>query len=227
MIVEIRDAGRAERLLEIPDADVVRICAGEKEQAGAERLAPMRCGSKFVGGDVGVFRGRFAAAVRACGIRGVGRVGNAGEGLAEALVGAVDAEVEGIAVRIRPVAAGGIAEEARAVELIGRAVVAQFVEGGGAHEETQRALNVLGHDNRVLTVDVAGNVDRAALEGRLLNVAIGAEHARCREHAPWPKFRLSERAGIVGAFPTVSGGEFGGVGCGANGNDIDDAADGA
>ena len=108
-----------------------------------------------------------------------------------------------------PVAAGGIAEEPRAVELVGRAVVAQFVEGAEAHKEAQRSGDVLGQEHRVLAMDVAGDIDGAALEGRLLDVAIGAEHARCGEHAPWAKFGLRERAGVVGAFSAVSGGELG------------------
>jgi hypothetical protein len=38
---------------------------------------------------------------------------------------------------------------------------------------------------------------------------------------------LEEQAGVVGSFAAVGGTEFGLPGCGAHGNDVDDAANGA
>ena len=69
-------------------------------------------------------------------------------------------------------------------------------------------------DKRILAVDVAGDIDGAALVGRLLNVAVGAEDTRCREHAPRTEVDLRERARVVGAFSAVGGSEFSGVGGG-------------
>ena len=86
---------------------------------------------------------------------------------------------------------------------------------------------MLGEEQRVLAVDVAGCVDGAALGWGFLDEAVGAEQAAGSEHSPGAAVGLEQQAGVVGSFAAVAGTEFGLPGCWTDGNDVDDAADGA
>ena len=55
-------------------------------------------------------------------------------------------------------------------------------------------------DESVLAVNVAGDVDGAALGGALLNVAVGTDEAAGGEEIPGAKMRSGEEAVIVSAF---------------------------
>ena len=221
VVVEVGErGGAAVGLLAVPDADVVDVGSGNEKQARAERLVPVGRGAEFVDGDVGELGGRFAAAIGAGGIGGVGRIGDAGEGLAVALGRAVEAGDERGAVRGLPVGAGCVAHKAGRVDLVGRAVVAGFVEAADAREEAQRAAVVLGKKQPVLAVDVAGGVDGAALRGSFLDEAVGADEAAGASRPQGPCLVWSEQAGVVGAFAAVAGAEFGLAGGGPDGNEL-------
>ena len=124
------------------------------------------------------------------------------------------------------VRARGVAPHARAVDLQRSAVAARLVESRAAQEEAQRAVVVLGQQQRVLRVYAAGNVHGAARGGRNLDVAIGACYAACAEQTPRAVFGLCQRAGVVGAFAAAGGAHFQLLGGGMCGNEADHAADG-
>ena len=55
---------------------------------------------------------------------------------------------------------------------------------------------------------VAGDVDRAALRWRLLNVAVGADEAAGGEQAPRAVLGRRQHAVVVGAFAAVGGADL-------------------
>jgi len=119
----------------------------------------MSCCAEFIVGRERELGGVFTAAVGAGGIGGGWQVGDAGKCLAKMAGRAVETEGEGCVARGIPVAAGGVAPEAGSVGLVGCAVVARLVETAAAHKEPQRVADVLGEEQAILTVDVAGDVD--------------------------------------------------------------------
>ncbi len=94
-------------------------------------------------------------------------------------------------------------------------------------EEAQRVAIVLGQEQRVLAVHIAGCIDGAALRWGFLDEAVGTEQAAGSEHSPGAAVGLEQQAGVVGSFAAVGGTEFGLPGCWMDGDDVDDAADGA
>ena len=96
-----------------------------------------------------------------------------------------------------------------------------------ASEDPQRAAGVFADEDAVLAVDVGVDVDRAALVGRFLDEAVGAEGASGGKHAPWAVFGLGECADVVGAFAAVAGADLCEVAGGAGGDEVEHAADGA
>ena len=133
----------------------------------------------------------------------VGKIGNAGEGLAIALVRSVEAEDERGTARILPVGARRVADEARGVDLVWSSVVAGLIEAGSAHEELEVAEVAAGKDECVLAVNIAGDIDRPALRGSFLNVAVGADEAAGGEEIPRPMMSCGQQAVVVGAFAAV------------------------
>lgn len=156
-----------------------------------------------------------------------GRVEDAGEDLAVVLGGPVEAHAEDAVVGALPVAAGRVAPDARRIGLVGSAVVAGVVESVGTNEDAKRALMVLGEDQAILAMNVARDVDRTALKGGFLDVAVGAQDPAGGEQSPWAVFGLDQQAVVVGFLGAVAGAQLGLIGGGAQGNDVDYAADGA
>ena len=105
--------------------------------------------------------------------------------------------------------------------------MAGLIEAGPADEELEVAEVAAGEDECVLAVNVAGNVDRAALGWRFLNVAVGTDEAAGGEKTPWPMMSRCQQAVVVGAFAAHCGTELDPVGRRAYGNHVDHAADGA
>ena len=95
------------------------------------------------------------------------------------------------------------------VELVRRAVVARLIEAAAAREQAQGSRIVLHHQQRILAVHIARIVHRAALRGRLLNVAVGADQPACAQQSPGPALRLRQQAVVIGAFAAVARAEFG------------------
>ena len=139
---------------------------------------------------------------------------------------AINAQRAVVAVRGGQVRARGVAPHARAVDLQRSAVAARLVESRAAQEEAQRAVVVLGQQQRVLRVYAAGNVHGAARGGRHLDVAIGAGCAACAKQTPRAVFGLRLRTGVVSAFAAAGGAHVQLLGGGTCGNEADHAADG-
>ena len=130
-------------------------------------------------------------------------------------------------MRRLPIGASGVTDQPRLVGLVEGSVVARFVEASDARKQAQGSANALGQQHCVLAVDVAGDIDRAALRGRLLNVAVSSQQAARDEQAPGSVVRFGEQAVVVCSLAAIAGAEFSGVGRGAHGDHADHAADGA
>ena len=86
---------------------------------------------------------------------------------------------------------------------------------------------MLGQQNTVLAMNVACDIDGAALPGSLLDIAIGSDNASGCQHAPRPLLGLKTESFVVGALRTAAALEFSEIGSGPRRHQIDDAADGA
>ena len=62
--------------------------------------------------------------------------------------------------------------------------MAGFVEAGASDEELEICEIAAGKDECVLAVNIAGDIDGAALGWALLNVAVGADEAAGDEKIP-------------------------------------------
>ena len=62
-----------------------------------------------------------------------------------------------------------------------------------------------GREQSVLAVNVAGDIDGAALRWALLNVAVGADEAAGGEEIPWTDVSCGEKAVVVCAFAAEGG----------------------
>src|SRR6185503_19677791 len=124
MVVEVAErSGPAEGLFAIPHANVVNIGAGDDEKFCADGLIPVRRRAEFVVGDPREARRALTAAGGAAWI-GERCAGNAGEGLAIMLGGAVEAERCGCVMRGFPVGSSCVAPETRSVLLERGTIVA-------------------------------------------------------------------------------------------------------
>ena len=228
VVVQVGEGGGGSvGLFVIPDADVMGVCAGHDDHAGAKWLGPVGDGPELVFRGVRGAGGGFSAAVGAGGISGRGRVEDFGKYLPEMFGGTVDADAESAAMRALPVGAGGVAPDPGGVGLVGSAIVAMVVESICADEETERALDVFGEDKGVLAVNVAVNIHRAALVGSFLDVPVGPDDAAGGQQSPRAVVGFGDEAVVAGAFRAVAGADLSEVCCGAHGDYVDDAADGA
>ncbi len=201
MVGEVGERGGAGiRLFAIPDADVMRIGSDNEQEACAKGPTPMRGCAELVVGDIREFARSFAAAVGASRVAEVGEIRNARKGLAIAFRRSVEAKDERGAACILPIGARAVADEPRGVDLIRGSIVARFVKTGAAHEELEATDVAAGEDERVLAVNITGDIDRAALGWSFLNVSVGADEAAGCEEIPWTGVRGSEQAVVVSAF---------------------------
>src|SRR3974390_1794793 len=113
MIAKVGESCRgAVGLLLIPDAHVANVCAGHKQEFGADGLTPVGRAPQFVDGREREARWNFAAAVGASRVAEDGQVRNARKGLTVMLRRAVKPQQCRCVAGCLPVCAGGVSPDA-------------------------------------------------------------------------------------------------------------------
>ena len=83
---------------------------------------------------------------------------------------------------------------------------------------------MLGQQQRILTVDIAGRVDGSALVRRNLGIAVGPEQPPGGKQAPRPPPGGGEKAIVVSALASITRTQLKIVGGRPDGDDVDYAA---